>query len=140
MKEEDIRKNIKALRESRHISQREMAQRLDIERKTYQDIENGPTRLRVDMLQRIADILEVSIYHLLSGYALQEEDMRNLEEMKMDYNNRIHEKEMSFAEQDAAHRKKLKAKEEEVQMLKSNLKDKDQIITLLEKKIVKETK
>ncbi len=135
MNEKDIRKNIKSLRESRHLSQQKMADLLNIERNTYRNIENGPTKIINPVLFEISDILEVSVLRLLAGYELQEEDLRNLEELKVDYNNRVKEKENDYEGQLMDMQKLLDDKNEELKKAYAWLHDKDEIICLLKKRV-----
>ena len=56
---------IKRLREERNYSQSYLAQKLGITQKAYSKIETNQTRLSVDDLLKIADILETSIDKLM---------------------------------------------------------------------------
>ena len=48
------------IREIRNLSQEHMADRLGIKQNTYSKIENNQTKLTTEMLQKIADVLQVS--------------------------------------------------------------------------------
>ena len=60
-----IGERIKHLREERNYSQTYLATKLNISQKAYSKIETGETRLSVDNLLRIADVLETSINSIL---------------------------------------------------------------------------
>lgn len=51
---------IRMIREIRNYSQEYMADRLGIKQNSYSKIENNQTKLTTEMLQKIADVLQVS--------------------------------------------------------------------------------
>jgi transcriptional regulator with XRE-family HTH domain len=61
-----IGKKIRTLRELKGYSQEYVAGKLDIAQNTYSKIETNQTKLNTDILEKIADVLEVSITDLLS--------------------------------------------------------------------------
>ena len=63
----DLGYRIKKVREEKNYSQTYLAQKLGITQKAYSNIENNQTRLTVDNLLRITQILEISINKIL-GY------------------------------------------------------------------------
>ena len=63
-----IKKNLESYRESRHISQSEMALRIETSRNSYRQMEKGDTMLINDKLPRIASVLGISTEELLLGY------------------------------------------------------------------------
>ncbi|RQO32643.1 transcriptional regulator [Taibaiella sp. KBW10] len=65
IKEKEIGSRIKRLREDKDYSQDYLAQRLGITQKAYSKIETNQTRLSVDNLLKIADVLETSINKIL---------------------------------------------------------------------------
>lgn len=62
----EIGQKIKKLRESKQLTQAQMATRLNIEPSTYAKMERGETDLKYDRLQRIADIFDMSITELIN--------------------------------------------------------------------------
>ena len=58
---------IKKLREHRNYTQQYMADKLDISQNAYSKIENGATKLTVDRLGEIAELLDVPVESILSG-------------------------------------------------------------------------
>ena len=62
----DIARNIRQLRELKDFTQEYMANELGISQSAYVKIEQGLTILKIDRLQRIADILEVDLSTLVS--------------------------------------------------------------------------
>ncbi len=61
-----VHNKIKNLREKSGFTQQEIADRLHIHLKTWQKIENGITRLDIDRLQQIAEILETTVEDLIN--------------------------------------------------------------------------
>lgn len=60
-----IHNKIKKIREQ-SFTQQEMADKLNIHLKTWQKIENGVTRLDIDRLKEIADLLETTVEDLIN--------------------------------------------------------------------------
>lgn len=60
-----LRQNIREIREEKKLTQAMMAERLNIAEPTYAKIERGETRLDIDRIQKIANILEISIADLI---------------------------------------------------------------------------
>lgn len=63
--ENDYLKNIKSIRISKGISQKDMANKLEFAQSNYNKIENGLAELTVKRLYEIAEILGVSIFQIL---------------------------------------------------------------------------
>jgi len=62
----NIGTNIKNIRELKNFSQEYVASEIEVSQSTYSRIENGTSPIRIDTLQRIADVLEVDLSTLLS--------------------------------------------------------------------------
>ena len=62
--ENDYLKNIKSIRISKGISQKDMANKLEFAQSNYNKIENGLAELTVKRLYEIAEILGVSIFQI----------------------------------------------------------------------------
>lgn len=65
----DIGKNIKQLRTDQKLTQDDLAEKLFVTRQTVSNYENGKSRPDVDMLTRIAEILETDVNSLIYGPA-----------------------------------------------------------------------
>jgi transcriptional regulator with XRE-family HTH domain len=61
-----IHREIKKYREIRLLTQPQMAEKLNISLKAYQNFENGVTKMDLERLQEVAKILEVSIDDLIN--------------------------------------------------------------------------
>ncbi len=60
--------NIRRLRNSKELSQEELAFRAEIDRSYLSEIENGQKKLSVAILDQIANALKVKITDLFVGY------------------------------------------------------------------------
>ena len=56
---------IRAIRTQQKISQEQMAERLDLTPQAYSKIESGKTKLSLDRIQRIAQILNIDVTELI---------------------------------------------------------------------------
>lgn len=63
----DIGKNIKLLRQRKNLTQEELADKLFVTRQTVSNYENGKTRPDVEMILRIAQVLEVDANAVFYG-------------------------------------------------------------------------
>jgi transcriptional regulator with XRE-family HTH domain len=69
------RLNIKKRREMKGLRQQDMADKLNMTTRTYQNLESGTTRLDLERLEQIAGILEMQMEDLLKqeGYYIYQE-------------------------------------------------------------------
>ena len=58
---------IKKIREFRNFTQQYLADKLDISQNAYSKIENGTTKLTIDRLEQVANLLDVPIESILSS-------------------------------------------------------------------------
>ena len=65
----DVGKNIRIIRESRNMTQEELANRLFVSRQTVSNYETGRTKPDIEMLARLAEILNTDIHDLIYGTA-----------------------------------------------------------------------
>jgi len=99
MAQTDILVIIKKLRKERGFSQADMAEALHVALKTYQNIEGGITRIDIDRLDQIAEVLGVGVYDLLGKETRASKDMPQLiSEEKELYHKIIHDKEAYIAQ------------------------------------------
>lgn len=66
----DIGKNIKTIRQTKEMTQEAMAEALYVTRQTVSNYENGRTRPDLDMLIRIAEVLETDVNTIIYGPAI----------------------------------------------------------------------
>jgi len=62
----NIGNNIKQIRELNNFTQGYVADEIEVSQPTYSRIENGATPIKIETLQRIAEVLEVDLNTLLS--------------------------------------------------------------------------
>jgi transcriptional regulator with XRE-family HTH domain len=63
-----VRTRIKTLRETKGISQSQMAEKLHMDERNYKRIESGEKKnMELDLLSRIAEVLEVDVPDLLAS-------------------------------------------------------------------------
>lgn len=63
----DIGKNIRELRIKEKLTQDELAEKLFVTRQTVSNYETGKSRPDIDMLEKIAEVLNCEIHHVLYG-------------------------------------------------------------------------
>ncbi|MBK1438554.1 helix-turn-helix transcriptional regulator [Parapedobacter sp. ISTM3] len=91
--------NIRRLRKARGFSQTDMAEALHIALKTYQNIEGGVTRIDIDRLGQIAQVLDVGLPKLLTDEETADMDVAKfISEEKALYHKIIHDKEAYIAQ------------------------------------------
>lgn len=129
------RLNIKRHREIKGLRQQDMADRLSMSLRSYQSLECGETKLDIERLERIAEILETNIEELLrsEGVIIHQEikdSGRGSASAGDIYNNYEADKEIW--------EKLVAAKDSEIQLLKEEvkyLKEKmDQLLVVVGKK------
>lgn len=109
-----IHNKIKKIREQSGLTQQDVADKLCIHLKTWQKIENGITRLDLDRLHQIAEILETTV-----------EDLINVEDSV--YINAIKDNDVGFNNSSVTINHKSKEELDIYQML---LVEKDKVATL----------
>ncbi|TWV81348.1 helix-turn-helix domain-containing protein [Moraxella sp. VT-16-12] len=62
----NIHEKVRLMRESKHWSQEKMAEQLHMSPNGYAKIERGETKLHIDKLQQIAQVLDVDIFELMT--------------------------------------------------------------------------
>lgn len=73
----DIGKNLKLLRQAKNMTQEELADALFVTRQTVSNYENGRSRPDVDMLIKIAQILQTDVNTLIYGPAMPKNKKRS---------------------------------------------------------------
>ena len=63
----NVGKNIKALRISKAMTQDELAEKLFVSRQTVSNYENGKSNPDIDILVKIANVLETDVNTLICG-------------------------------------------------------------------------
>ena len=77
-----VKRNILNIRESLGLSQEKMADRLDICRNTYRNIEKGSTKLISDAIPKIAELCGKSPEEIVLGYISRSRRMEGFSRKK----------------------------------------------------------
>jgi len=131
------RLNIKRQREIKGLRQQDMADRLSMSLRSYQNLESGETKLDVERLDRIAGILETTLEELLrpEGYYIHQEIKDGGSGPGVNFGN---DNIYNYGIQKELVDQLLEAKEGEIQLLKEEvryLKEKiDQLLETIGKK------
>lgn len=117
----DFNQRIKMLREIRNYTQEHMAEVLKISQRSYSSIENGQTQLTVERLFEIAEALQVNVGEIIGSdnqYVYNNNFNNNSTQNK---GNLVFHQD-NFEEQRNLYERLLQAKESEIVLLKSLVK------------------
>ncbi len=128
-----IKQRIRKLREENGFTQQRMADLLGIDRNTYRGIEQGNTDIIYKRLPDIAGILAVSMEELMLG-PVSDSRPSGLEDAKTQYNEKLGAMSREYDDKLLSLRKELDSKDELIDTLKGQIRDKDEIIALLRKR------
>ena len=84
-----LQENIKNLRKERGLTQEELAIRVNVVRQTVSKWEKGQSVPDADLLQKLADVLEVSVSQLLGQDREQEKDRNEIAEQLSRINEQL---------------------------------------------------
>jgi len=134
-----IRKNIKKLRMSKHLTKEKTASLLNISTNSYNNIENGPTNLISKWLPMLAEIYDVNLLSFFEGIEEFSGYFDELNDFKISYDSKEKERLEVKHLLEIANEEKAKLKLENTliydnaELLKKSLQDKETIIDLLKK-------
>ena len=117
-----IKENIRKFRKERKMTQEEMAHLLGISVTAYRDLERGNTSIMNAHVLRIAELLDTSTEELVLGYRPVQMPGKKLEEMQIEYSEKI-----TALETEIEYLRKL------VKSLEEALDAKNQVIEMLQK-------
>lgn len=72
-----VGKNIKKARKEKELSQEQLAERLNVTRQAVSNWECGKTEPDIETLQRLSEVLEVSVEELIYGETTKKETIRH---------------------------------------------------------------
>ncbi len=119
-----IKNNIRKIRKARRLTQEEMAHKLGISITAYRDIEKGNTSIINSHLLKIASFLDTPTEEIVLGYRPIQIDKGSLKEVQAEYSVKI-----NILERRITDLEKL------VQAQEENLASKNEIISMLKKKL-----
>lgn len=125
-----IKENIIRKRTEKGISQDEMAQRLEMSRNSYRNIEKGSTYVVSRHLKEIADILNITEEELVLGYK-PSEGAGSLEEVRSHYSKISDDLRQNYEERIAGLSDQLELQKLMVSDLRELIDSKNEIIRLL---------
>ena len=133
-----MRVNIARARKKSGFTQKAVAESLGISRTSYSRIEKGPTKILGRRIDKIADILNVSLDELLLGYIPDPDSAERLEHERAEYG-------LKKASLVAEYDEKLEAASREnatlralVDSLKETIRNQEEIIAMLRRRIPEE--
>ncbi|MBR6053966.1 MAG: helix-turn-helix domain-containing protein [Bacteroidales bacterium] len=133
-----MRVNITRAREKSGFTQKAVAESLGISRTAYSKIEKGPTKILGRRIGKIAEVLGVSLDELLLGYIPDPDSAGRLEQERADYG-------LKKASLVAGYEEKLEAGSREkaalmalVESLKETIRNQEDIIAMLRRRIPEE--
>ena len=128
------RLNIKRHREIKGLRQQDMADKLSMSLRSYQSLESGETKLDIERLERIAEVLETNMEELLrsEGYYIHQEVKEGGNGPGVNFGN---DNTYHYGIDKEIVDKLLSAKDEEIQFLREELRSQKEEITYLKKKV-----
>ena len=122
-----IKDNIRKIRKTRRMTQEEMALRLGISITAYRDLEKGNTSILNSNVYKIADLLDTPAEEIVLGYRPSQMEGTSLQEVQQEYSGKI----------EALNRRILDL-EKLVLYLEETIESKNEIISMLKKRLGEE--
>ena len=119
-----IKQNIRKARQTRKITQEEMAYKLGISLTAYRDLEKGGTSIMNGKVIKMAELLNTSTEEIVLGYRPSQIESGCLEDVRVQYGNQI-----AILERRVSDLEKL------VRSLEGQVESKDEIIKMLKKRL-----
>ncbi len=128
-----ISEKLRLLRQSKNLSQEELAEQLGWGVKTYAKIERGETNVKLDKLEKIAEVLNIDLSELIDN---TDKNILNVVENCNHQSNNQHC--IILTETQCAHELEkaqllLQERDKEIENLKQQILQQQEIITLLKK-------
>ena len=125
-----IKNNLVKKRNELGLSQTEMARRLEISLNAYRKLEKGKTRILNEHVEKFAEKTGTSVAELVNGFEPINSAMAGLNDVKENYDKKLRVLEDGYIKEIAM----LKA---EIERLNEKLRDKDEIISMNRKLILR---
>lgn len=140
MDNDSIKENIRYFRTLKHLTQAEVADKLEISRDSYRNIESGNSRIISSHADKIARALGVSIEMLFLGYQpASKDECTRLQEVKDNAYTTSKAIEEDYVLRMQALQKKIEEKDEMIEFLRGRVRDKEELIELYKGRIYEET-
>ena len=130
MDELSVKDNLKRVRKRLNLTQQEMAERVGLSRAAYANLETGPTRIINDAVEKVAELADISLAELVTGYRTTDELEQELDRVQQSSGRRIADLEARLLSREA----EIATLKELIDTLRDSVRTKDEIISLLKKK------
>ncbi len=139
MDNNSVKENIKKTRRASGLSQSDMADRLGLSRTAYNNLEQGETKLISSKVEQIAEILNTTSEELVLGYKPFRKDSGKLKDIHAEFDAAKAEMVRRHTEEISKLQKQVETLSEYVEILKDSNRTKDEIISMLKKKLADES-
>ena len=135
-----LRQNIRDIREDKHFTQADMAEKLGLSITGYAKIERGQSQINIERLQQISKVLEVSIAELIpfgdDGVVVfnnSNDNFSNSSNFSLALGNPALEAEVANLRQILAHKNEIiESRDREINLLRQQLETLQKLISSLE--------
>jgi hypothetical protein len=135
-----LRQNIRDIREDKHFTQADMAEKLGLSITGYAKIERGQSQINIERLQQISKVLEVSIAELIpfgdDGVVVfnnSNDNFSNSSNFSLALGNPALEAEVSNLRQILAHKNEIvESRDREINLLRQQVETLQKLISSLE--------
>ncbi len=131
----EVHNKIRTFREIRQLSQEEMANKMNMSTSGYAKIERGDTKLHLDKLQQIAEVLGINLIALLdtNDKAIMFLMNENFEQANLNYFNYYENGDAKMASEIEKLKLTIHHKDELLQQKEQELQTMREVISLLKK-------
>ena len=130
MDDATIKNNLEKKRNELGLSQTEMARRLEISLNAYRKLEKGKTRILNEHVEKFAEKTGTSVAELVNGFEPRNSAMVGLNDVKENYDKKLRVLEDGYI-------KEIAMLKTEIERLNDKIKDKDEIISMNRKLILR---
>ncbi|MBO7544136.1 MAG: helix-turn-helix transcriptional regulator [Bacteroidales bacterium] len=138
MDERTIRENIIRACEKHGFTKKAIADAVGISKVSLHALEKGPTRILNENIYKIADFLGLSVEELILGYKPDPESAGRLQQMKMDYGEKSKSLVAGYEERLGASARENNALQALVESQKETIRNQEEIISMLRRRIPEE--
>lgn len=132
MDSDSVKRNIQKVRKEMGLTQKEMAEKLGISRTAYRNLEKGETKVYSDHITKMAELAGKGEEEVVLGFTPSQYDEDQLREIS-NYEQRIEALRDDYENKLADLREKLRAKDELISSLQSNVRALESMVDLLRK-------
>lgn len=138
MDNNSVKENIKKTRRASGLSQSDMAEKLGMSRTAYNNLEQGETKIINSKIRQIAEILNTTSEELVLGYKPHRKDSGMLNDIYAEFDTAKAELRHNYMEEIAKMQKEIDKLNGYIEILKDSNRTKDEIISMLKKKLADE--